>query len=249
MIALSVGEIVVLYLIPVVAFVLLWLGASAFIYLLVRSRVDFDFKHDLLRKFEKKRDLPSGSDRLTFLYVAKLLLGDSCIQAVLLYRISHFLALHRLRTFAQMVHAFSRFATHTDISPYANIGRGFYLYHGLGTAIGKNTRIGRRVVVCHGVSISGRVTLGDDVNVWPGAQIFPRVTIGDRSDVGANAVVMGDFPDDSIVFGVPARLVGTRSFFAESVGAAARTEPSGPSDDEQQAWNASGPTGARGVTR
>ncbi len=248
MIALSVSEMVVLYLIPVLALVFLWLGGSALIYLLVRSRLDFDFKYDLLRKFEKKRDLPSGTDRLSLLYVSKLLLGDSCIQAVFLYRISHFLAFHRMRTLAQMVHAFSRFATHTDISPYAIIGRGFYLYHGLGTAIGKNTRIGQRVVVCHGVSISGRVTIGDDVNVWPGAQVFPRVTIGNRSDVGANAVVLTDYSDDSIIFGVPARLVARRSFFAEDSGAAERDDTSGSSGEAQQARDVSHATRARGVT-
>lgn len=213
MIGLAVWDAVLLYLIPVVAFLLLWLGVSALIYVLARSRLDFDFKHDLLRKFEKKRDLPSGSDRFTFLYIAKLMLGDSCVQAVFLYRVSHFLARHRLRTAANMVHAFSRLVTHTDIHPLANISPGFYLYHGLGTVIGKGTHIGSRVVVCHGVSIGGRVTLGDDVRVFPGAQLLRKVTIGDRTDIGTNAVVMSDFPDDSLVFGVPARLTSTKSFF------------------------------------
>lgn len=227
MIGLSVGDAALLYLIPVAAFLLLWLGVSALIYVLLRSRLDFDFKHDLLRKFEMKRPLPSGQDRLTFLYVSKLLLGDSCVQAVLLYRISRFLAQHRMRTVANTVHAFNRFMTHTDISPLANIGPGFYLYHGLGTVIGKGTHIGSRVVVCHGVSIGGRVTLGDDVRVFPGAQILRKVTIGDRSDVGANAVVIGDFPADSIIFGVPGRLTGTRSFFnLEDTGASALPEAS-----------------------
>jgi serine O-acetyltransferase len=214
MLALSIGDILIIYLIPVVAFVVLWLGVSALVYLLVRSRLDFAFKHDLLHKFEKRRVLPSGTDRFTFMYVSMLLLGDSCIQATLLYRISRFFQRHRLRTLAQVVHAFSRFLTHSDISPQANIGPGFYLYHGIGTAIGKGSQIGKRVIICHDVSISGAVTLGDDVKIWPGAQILPRVRIGDRSEVGANAVVIGDFPPDSIVFGVPARVTGTRSFFA-----------------------------------
>jgi serine O-acetyltransferase len=215
LIALSVGEVLIVYLIPVVAFLLVWLGLSLLVYVLVKSPLDFAFKQDLLHKFAKKRVLPSGADRLTFLYLAKLLLGDSCVQATLLYRISRFLQRHKLRTLAQMVQAFSRFLTHTDISPQAIISPGFYLYHGIGTAIGKGTRIGRRAIICHDVSISGAVTIGDDVKVWPGAQIIANVTIGDRSEVGANAVVIGDFPADSIIFGVPARVTGVRSFFTE----------------------------------
>jgi serine O-acetyltransferase len=188
----------------------LWILVSLFVYILLRSPADFAFKHDIQRKFEQKRRLPSGTDRLSYLYVARLLLGDSCVQAVLLYRISHFLALHRLRTLAEMIHSFSRFATHADISPLASIGPGFYLYHGLGTVIGKNARLGRRVVVCQGVSIGGGATLGDDVNVWAGAQVLRKVTLGDRTEVGANAVVMNDFPSDSVLFGVPARLAGRK---------------------------------------
>lgn len=212
-IALSVGEVLFVYLIPIVALVVLWLSVSLLVYVLVKSPLDFAFKQDLLHKFDKKSVLPSGQDRFTFFYVAKLLLGDSCVQATLLYRISRFFQRHKLRTLAQMVQAFSRFLTHTDISPQAIISPGFYLYHGIGTAIGKGTRIGRGAIICHDVSISGAVTLGDDVKVWPGAQILANVTVGDRSEVGANAVVIEDFPADSIIFGVPARVTATRSFF------------------------------------
>jgi serine O-acetyltransferase len=210
LVALSLGELALIYLIPVAAFVALWLGVSLILYLLVRSRLDFDFKQDLLRKFDEKRGLPSGVGRLSLLYVAKVLLGDNCIQAAFLYRIARYFASHRLRTFAEIVYAFSRFATHTDLSPWANIAPGLYLYHGLGTVVGKGSTVGKRALICHGVSIGGGATLGDDVKVWAGAQIVAGVTIGDRTEVGTNAVVMTDFPSDSILFGIPARLAGRR---------------------------------------
>jgi serine O-acetyltransferase len=210
MIAVSINEVIVIYLIPIAFLFGLWFLASLVIYLLVRSKLDFDFKHDLLRKFDEKRGLPSGRDRLSFLYVAKILLGDSCVQAVFLYRTSRFFATHRVRPLAEVVNSFSRLVTHTDISPWSNIAPGLYLYHGLGTVIGKTSRIGRRATICQGVSIGGGVTLGDDVSVWAGAQILRGVAIGDRTEVGANAVVMNDFPADVVVFGVPARLAGAK---------------------------------------
>lgn len=210
MIALSVSQAIALYLVPLVFLFALWLTVTFVIYLSVRSPLDFDFKYDLLRKFEEKRLLPSGARRLSFLYVAKLLLGDSRIQAALLYRISHFLARRKMRTLAEMIHAFSQFATNTDLSPWAYIGPGLYVYHGFGTVVGKGARVGRRALICQGVSISGRSIIGDDVKLWAGAKVLGRVTIGDRSEVGANAVVLEDVPPDSIVFGMPARLAGKK---------------------------------------
>lgn len=210
MIALSVGDVVLIYLLPVALLLAVWLSISLVVYVGVKSRIDFDFKHDFLRKFDAKRGLPSGRDRLSFLYVAKILLGDSCIQAMFLYRISRFFATHRMRAFAEVVNAFSRLVTHTDISPWSNIAPGLYLYHGLGTVVGKGAHVGRRALICHGVTIGGGAVLGDDVKVWAGAQILAKVTIGDRSEVGANAVVTVDFPADAILVGVPARLAGVK---------------------------------------
>jgi serine O-acetyltransferase len=74
--------------------------------------------------------------------------------------------------------------------------------------IGKGSVIGERALICHGVSIGGGAKLGDDVKVWAHAQVMAKVSIGDRSEVSANSVVMQDFPADSIIFGMPARLAG-----------------------------------------
>jgi serine O-acetyltransferase len=208
---LSVSDVLVLYAIPVAFLIALWLLISFVIWALVLSRLEFDFKRDLLVKFEGKLRLSSGRSRLSYFYVARLLLGDNCIQAALLYRISRWLRTHRLRPLSELAYAFSKFLTHTDISPGASIGPGLYLYHGLGTVVGKNAHVGARALICHGVSIGGGTKLGDDVKIWAGAQILAKVTIGDRTEVGANAVVMADFPSDSILFGVPARLAGKTS--------------------------------------
>src|SRR4051812_21801573 len=94
----SVGDLALIYAIPLAFLVALWLLVSAVTWALVRSRLEFGFKHDLLRKFEAKKQLRSGRGlRLSFRYIAQLMLGDNCIQAVLLYRVSGFLWRHRLR--------------------------------------------------------------------------------------------------------------------------------------------------------
>lgn len=216
LLGLSLGELVVIYAIPIAFFFALWVVFSFVVWALVRSPLDFDFKRDLLVKFEVKLALPSGRRRLSYLYVARLLLGDNCIQAALLYRISRWLMLHRMRALSEFVYAFSKFLTHTDVSPWSTVGPGLYLYHGLGTVIGKGSTIGRNALICHGVSIGGGATIGDDVKVWAHAQILGNVTLGDRVEVSTNAVVLQDFPADSILFGMPARLAGKTTAAAET---------------------------------
>jgi serine O-acetyltransferase len=201
-------DLVIVYAIPfaiiVVAFLLLVLA----ICVALRLPIEFDFKHDLVRKHEAKAKLPSGANQaLSFAYLTKLLLGDNCVQATFLYRVSHLLARRRLRLLAEAVHAFSKFLTHIDVSPWAEIGPGLYLYHGLGSVVGKGSHIGKRALICQGVTTGGGPRIGDDVRLWAGAKVIGKVTIGDRVEVGANAVVIRDVPSDSLAVGVPARVI------------------------------------------
>jgi serine O-acetyltransferase len=199
-------DLLIVYAIPLAIFVLAFLLLVLAIYAPLRLPIDFDFKQDLMRRYEEKKKLPSGANqRLSFLYLSKLLIGDNCVQATLLYRLSHIFARRRLRPLAEAVHAFSKFLTHIDVSPWAEIGPGLYLYHGLGSVIGKGTRIGKRALICQGVTTGAGPRIGDDVCLWAGAKV-----IGHRVEVGANAVVIRDVPADSLAVGVPARAIPRR---------------------------------------
>jgi serine O-acetyltransferase len=225
-------DLVIAYAILFATFFLAILILAGGTYIAIRLPVDLDFKHDLRRKHDAKSKLPSGANqRLSFLYVLKLVVGDNCVQATLLYRLSHALAHRNLRLFAEAVHAFSKFLTHIDISPWAEVGRGLYLYHGLGTVIGKGSRIGARALICQGVTTGEGPLIGDDVKLWAGAKVIGKVSVGDRVEVGANAVVIRDIPADSLAAGVPARVLPKgRRRAGESPLLAAEVERLGASD-------------------
>jgi len=193
------------YSIPVAAAFLGWLLLTFGVMLLARSRMRSDLKEDVLRRYEARRTLRKNENvRLSFGYVARLM-GDPAMWATMLYRLSRVFVRHRLAPLGEVVHALAKTVTHADLNPRAEIGPGFYLYHGLGTVIGKGSRLGRNALVCQGVTTGGgKVRIGDDVSLWAGAKVIGHVTVGDRCDVGANAVVIKDVPPDTTAVGVPA---------------------------------------------
>jgi acetyltransferase-like isoleucine patch superfamily enzyme len=52
------------------------------------------------------------------------------------------------------------------------------------------------------------VTIGDCTFFGANSVVLMGVTIGSHCIIGAGAVVVSDIPDNSVAFGVPARIVG-----------------------------------------
>jgi sugar O-acyltransferase (sialic acid O-acetyltransferase NeuD family) len=93
------------------------------------------------------------------------------------------------------------------ISNDAVIGKGCILYYN--SIITHDVILGDFVEVSPSVSILGRCKIGSFTQIGSNATILPDVSIGSNVIVGAGAVVIADVPDNSIVVGVPARLIKT----------------------------------------
>ena len=98
----------------------------------------------------------------------------------------------------------------------AKIGEGtVFAYSGIGCVIHKDSIIGSKCTLGQGITIGGRgkrgsaPIIGSNVFIGAGARILGPITIGDNVIVGPNAVVIKDVKSNSIVVGVPARIVRT----------------------------------------
>ncbi len=138
----------------------------------------------------------------------------SGLHAIWIHRLTHHMWQHpSLRFPARLLSQFARFATGIEIHPGATVGRRFFIDHGMGVVIGETSQIGDDVMIYHGVTLGGRSlakvkrhpTIGDRVTIGSGAKVLGPITIGAGSAIGANAVVVKDAPEDSILTGIPAR--------------------------------------------
>jgi acetyltransferase-like isoleucine patch superfamily enzyme len=63
--------------------------------------------------------------------------------------------------------------------------------------------------VVGGRDLAAEVVIGSNLQIGENAIILPGVTIGNNCIIGANSVVTRNIPDNSIVAGVPARIIGS----------------------------------------
>ncbi len=137
------------------------------------------------------------------------------VHAVLWHRMNHWLWQLGLKWLARWLSSIARWLTGIEIHPAAQIGRHFFIDHGMGVVIGETTEIGNDCTLYHGVTLGGtswqkgkrHPTLGNDVVIGAGAKILGPISIGDGARIGSNAVVLRDVPPGATVVGVPGRIV------------------------------------------
>jgi len=141
-----------------------------------------------------------------------------CIYALAAHRVAHVIWKAGIPILPRFISQVMRTLTGIEIHPGAQIGKNFFIDHGMGVVIGETCEIGDEVTLFQGVTLGGtgkekgkrHPTLKDHVMVSTGAKVLGNITIGEYSKVGANAVVIRDVPSHSTVVGVPGRVVRLR---------------------------------------
>lgn len=136
------------------------------------------------------------------------------LHALMAHRAAHTLYNARFFLLARLISQAARGMTGIEIHPGAQIGRCFFIDHGMGVVIGETAIVGDNVLLYQGVTLGGtglfkgkrHPTIGNNVVIGGGAKVLGNIAIGDNSYIGANAVVVRDVPPNSTVVGVPGRI-------------------------------------------
>ncbi len=137
------------------------------------------------------------------------------LHALLLHRLAHRLWRHNFLWLGRAISTFSRWLTGIEIHPGAQIGRRFFIDHGMGVVIGETAIIGDDVTLYQGVTLGGtswnkgkrHPTLKNGVVVGAGAKVLGPFEVGENAKIGSNAVVTKAVPAEATVVGIPGRII------------------------------------------
>ncbi|RFU70264.1 serine O-acetyltransferase [Bacillus sp. V59.32b] len=145
----------------------------------------------------------------------EVILTYSGLHAIWNHRLAHALYKRKFYFIARCISQASRFFTGVEIHPGAQIGRRFFIDHGMGVVIGETCEIGDNVTVFQGVTLGGtgkekgkrHPTIKDNVLIATGAKVLGSIIIGENSKIGAGSVVLKEVPPSSTVVGIPGKVV------------------------------------------
>ena len=161
----------------------------------------------------QKRD-PAAKSKIS------ILLTYPGVKALFFHRIANFFSKAKFDLIARLISQLSRFFTGIEIHPKAEIGKNFFIDHGMGVVIGETSEIGDNVTIYHATTLGGispsiksneqrdvkrHPTLKNNVVVGSGAQVLGPIIVGENAKIGANAVVTKDVPANAVMVGIPAK--------------------------------------------
>ena len=137
------------------------------------------------------------------------------VHATMYHQAAHFCYCHKMKFLARTISQWSRFWTGIEIHPGAKIGRRLVIDHGMGIVIGETAEVGDDCLIYHGVTLGGtgkdqgkrHPTIGNNVLISAGAKVLGPFRVGDNSRIAANAVVLSEVPADATAVGIPAQIV------------------------------------------
>ncbi len=135
------------------------------------------------------------------------------LHALWFHKIAHWFWVRNHKLIGRFISHLNRFFTGIEIHPGAQIGRRFFIDHGMGVVIGETTIVGDDVLLYKGVVLGGtsleakkrHPTIGNNVVVGTNAIVLGDITIGENCKIGAGSVVTKPAPPNSTIVGIPGK--------------------------------------------
>ncbi|MBB1384767.1 serine acetyltransferase [Pseudoalteromonas sp. SG45-5] len=131
-----------------------------------------------------------------------------------LYHIGNYLHRHKIPLLPKAFNILIRLIHNSAIFSETSIGTNtVFAYGGIGVVIHKRSTIGKNCVIGSNVTIGGKSksinvpVIGDNCFIATGAKILGEITIGNNCVIGANCVVVKNVPDNSVVAGIPGKII------------------------------------------
>ena len=167
------------------------------------------------------------------------------VHATLYHQAAHFCYCHKMKFLARTISQWSRFGTGSEIHPGAKIGRRLVIDHGMGIVIGETAEVGDDCLIYHGVTLGGtgkdqgkrHPTIGNNVLLSTGSKVLGPFKVGDGARIAANAVVLKEIPENATAVGVPARVVRIAGEKTNFVGDVDQVSVTDPVQKELEAIN------------
>lgn len=132
--------------------------------------------------------------------------------AMKFYRVERWLYIHHFTIFAKIIYRIMQIILGCTIPYTVDLGKNVTISHFHGIVIHHESKVGEGTYLYQHVTLGGRngqrgPYIGKNCIIGAGACILGNIKIGDNVNVGANAVVLHDVPNNCTIVGVPAKIV------------------------------------------
>ena len=133
-----------------------------------------------------------------------------------LYRFANLLYRLHIPIIPKVIYYIQYLMFNSSVPASVKMGKGTkFAYGGIALVIHARTEIGENCIVGQCCTIGGRSKqynvpkIGDNVYIGAGAKVLGPVVIGSNVVIGAGSVVLSNIPSNSVVAGVPAKIIKT----------------------------------------
>lgn len=132
---------------------------------------------------------------------------------LLMFRFRQWCRRHHIPLVNRMVRLLESALFAIELANDAELGRGVFFMHTVGTVVGGDAKIGAGCILLGSITLGqaerqGYPTIGANTVVGAGARVLGKIEVGENCVLGANAVVVDHVPAGKVALGIPARVVG-----------------------------------------